>query len=113
MEGYWIYLVMVGMLLFFLFSGLWIGFAIGIVSLIAFTFLMGGLQYNLPFIMFKVVHSYYLFALPLFILMGELLLEGGISKTMYDNLAPLFEYVPGGLLHTNVVACSIIVLQGV
>jgi tripartite ATP-independent transporter DctM subunit len=45
-------------------------------------------------------------ALPLFILMGEILVRSGASAGMYNALAKWFNVLPGGLLHTNVVACA-------
>lgn len=46
-------------------------------------------------------------ALPLFILMGELLLRSGTSAGMYNALSKWFGPLPGGLLHTNVAACAL------
>lgn len=48
-----------------------------------------------------------LVALPLFILMGELLMRSGVSERMYESLARWLHRLPGGLLHTNVVACAL------
>ncbi len=48
-----------------------------------------------------------LVALPLFILMGELLMRSGVTDKMYDSLAKWLNPLPGGLLHTNVVACAL------
>jgi peptidyl-prolyl cis-trans isomerase C len=46
-------------------------------------------------------------AVPVFIIMGELLLASGISKRIYDSMSPLFQRVPGNLLHTNVAVCTV------
>jgi tripartite ATP-independent transporter DctM subunit len=46
-------------------------------------------------------------ALPLFIMMGELLVRSGTSAGMYSALSKWFNPLPGGLLHTNVVACAV------
>jgi C4-dicarboxylate transporter, DctM subunit len=48
-----------------------------------------------------------LVALPLFILMGEILMRSGITDRMYEALAKWLNPLPGGLLHTNVVACAV------
>ncbi|MET4697741.1 C4-dicarboxylate transporter DctM subunit [Constrictibacter sp. MBR-5] len=45
-------------------------------------------------------------AIPLFILMGELLLRGGIADRMYGALAVWLNRLPGGLIHTNIGACA-------
>jgi tripartite ATP-independent transporter DctM subunit len=55
----------------------------------------------------NVMTSEPLVALPLFILMGEILLRSGMTDRMYENLAHWLNRLPGGLLHTNVVACSV------
>ena len=44
-------------------------------------------------------------AIPLFILLGELLLRSGIADKMYGALSLWFAGLPGGLLHTN-IGCS-------
>lgn len=46
-------------------------------------------------------------AIPLFMLLGELLLRGGIADKMYDALAVWLGRLPGGLLHTNIGTCAI------
>jgi C4-dicarboxylate transporter DctM subunit len=48
-----------------------------------------------------------LVALPLFILMGEFLMRSGVTDRMYETLAKWLNPLPGGLLHTNVVACAL------
>ncbi|WP_341645487.1 TRAP transporter large permease [Thauera sp. SDU_THAU2] len=44
---------------------------------------------------------------PLFILMGELLLRSGVTEELYDILSKWMGRVPGGLLHSNVLACGL------
>ncbi len=51
--------------------------------------------------------SWTLTALPLFILMGEILFRSRLSQDMFRGLAPLLSYLPGRLLHTNVLGCTI------
>ncbi|MEP0320671.1 TRAP transporter large permease [Bauldia litoralis] len=46
-------------------------------------------------------------AIPLFMLLGELLLRGGIADRMYDALAVWLNRLPGGLLHTNIATCAL------
>lgn len=55
----------------------------------------------------NVMTSEPLVALPLFILMGEILLRSGMTDRMYENLTHWLNRLPGGLLHTNVVACAV------
>ncbi|HSF95668.1 MAG TPA: TRAP transporter large permease [Thermohalobaculum sp.] len=46
-------------------------------------------------------------AIPLFILLGELLLRSGLADRMYGALALWLGRLPGGLLHTNIGCCSL------
>jgi C4-dicarboxylate transporter DctM subunit len=51
--------------------------------------------------------SWTLTALPLFIWMGEILFRTRLSQDMFRGLAPWLRWLPGGLLHTNIVGCTI------
>ena len=44
---------------------------------------------------------------PLFVLLGELLLRSGIADRMYTALSAWLGGLPGGLLHTNIGACAL------
>jgi C4-dicarboxylate transporter DctM subunit len=51
--------------------------------------------------------SWTLTALPLFIWMGEILFRTKLSESMFRGLAPWVGGLPGRLLHTNVIGCTI------
>ena len=51
--------------------------------------------------------SWTLTALPLFIWMGEILYRSRLSQDMFRGLAPWMARLPGGLVHTNIVGCTI------
>jgi len=51
--------------------------------------------------------SWTLTALPLFIWMGEILFRTRLSEDMFRGLAPWLERLPGRLLHTNIIGCTI------
>jgi C4-dicarboxylate transporter DctM subunit len=51
--------------------------------------------------------SWALTALPLFIWMGEILFRTRLSEDMFKGLAPWMSRLPGRLLHTNVVGCTV------
>jgi tripartite ATP-independent transporter DctM subunit len=57
-------------------------------------------------IAWNVNSSFVLVAVPLFILMGEILVRSGISDRMYRVLSHWLAPLPGGLLHSNVAACA-------
>lgn len=81
------------------------------VAMAAIGLLGGLLAYGLPFInsvapvVWGVHNDNLLTSIPLFILMGELLLRSGIADRMFGALAAWLGRLPGGLLHTN-VGCS-------
>ena len=45
--------------------------------------------------------------IPLFVLLGELLLRSGIADRMYIALSAWLGRLPGGLLHTNIGSCAL------
>ena len=51
--------------------------------------------------------SWTLTALPLFCWMGEILFRTRLSDDMFRGLAPWLERLPGRLLHTNIIGCTI------
>ncbi|MEZ5826697.1 MAG: TRAP transporter large permease subunit [Geminicoccaceae bacterium] len=51
--------------------------------------------------------SWSLTALPLFIWMGEILFRTRLSEDMFRGLSPWMSKLPGRLLHTNIVGCTI------
>ncbi len=53
------------------------------------------------------LNSWSLAALPMFILMGELLYKSSISTKLLNGLIPWLNGIPGRLLHVNVAACSL------
>ena len=48
-----------------------------------------------------------LVAVPMFILMGELLLRGGLTERMYRCFAAWFRWLPGGLMQANIATCAV------
>lgn len=50
--------------------------------------------------------DFILVALPLFVLMGEILLRSGFTERMYQAINPWVSWLPGGLMHTNIGAAA-------
>lgn len=48
-----------------------------------------------------------LVALPLFILMGDILFQTKLAEQLFRGLAPWVSRIPGRLLHVNIVGCTI------
>jgi tripartite ATP-independent transporter DctM subunit len=51
-------------------------------------------------------NNFLLVAIPFFVLLGEILLRSGMAERMYNALVVWVPWLPGGLMHTNVVACA-------
>ncbi|MDW4498957.1 TRAP transporter large permease subunit [Sulfitobacter sp. D35] len=51
--------------------------------------------------------SWTLTALPLFVWMGEILYRTRLSEDMFRGLSPWLARLPGGLVHTNIVGCTV------
>jgi C4-dicarboxylate transporter DctM subunit len=50
--------------------------------------------------------SFILVAVPLFILLGEILLRSGIAERMYGAMTHWLAWLPGGLMHSNIGTCT-------
>ena len=50
--------------------------------------------------------EYILIAIPLFVMLGEILLRSGIAERVYNGIAQWLSWLPGGLMHANIGACA-------
>jgi C4-dicarboxylate transporter DctM subunit len=96
------------LLLAFLLGGVGIGAAIGLVGVIGITLASGTqLWLSLGGIVWNTTNTFTLVSIPLFVLMGEIILRSGISNRFYNGVAVLLRRLPGGLAQTNIVGCAI------
>ena len=96
------------LLLVLLASGFWVALALMGMALAALVFLSNAPEgLVLATTLWGHSHSWPLAALPLFILMGEILLRSRLSNDMFTGLAPWLTRAPGRLLHVNVLGCAI------
>jgi len=102
----------IGIFLFVLFlllgTGVWVGLALlGVawVGMELFTSRPAGDA--MATIVWTASSSWTLTALPLFIWMGEILYRTKLSEDMFRGLSPWLGGLPGGLLHTNIVGCTV------
>lgn len=51
--------------------------------------------------------DFILIALPMFVMMGELMHRSGMSEKLFQALTPWFARVPGRLIHTNIAASAV------
>lgn len=56
--------------------------------------------------MFNALDSFSIMAIPFFILSGNLMIEGGLSKRLVDFASSIFGRIRGGLALASVVACA-------
>ncbi|MFK5980808.1 MAG: TRAP transporter large permease subunit [Rhizobiaceae bacterium] len=88
-------------------SGLWIGFSLYFVGFFALiTFKNVPVEKLLAQLTWNVATTPELIALPLFVLMGEILFHSRLSSSLFTGLAPWTNKLPGGLLHVNVLGCT-------
>ncbi len=101
-------LTLFAILFLLLASGLWIGLTLAITGTVSLALWRNiPLDKLLPQYAWNILTTQELLALPLFILMGELLFRTHLSKALFSGLAPWAGLLPGRLLHVNVLGCSI------
>ena len=88
-------------------TGVALGAALGLTGLIILYFFSNGATSLAVDAVWSVFTSFTLSAVPMFILLGEILLRSGISERAYTAFSPLFRRIPGGLLHTNIAVCTL------
>lgn len=110
-------IIIVFVMFVFLLSSIWIGVSLILTAIVAMLIY----DHNLPPIisiydkigdllassMYDSLNSSSLAALPMFILMGEILYKSSISTKLLNGLMPWLSFIPGKLLHVNVAACSL------
>ncbi|MCV2865524.1 TRAP transporter large permease [Albidovulum sediminicola] len=89
-------------------SGVWIGLALLGVAFVGMElFTTRPVGDAMMTTIWRSSSSWSLTALPLFIWMGEILYRTRLSEDMFRGLSPWMARLPGGLLHTNVVGCTV------
>jgi C4-dicarboxylate transporter, DctM subunit len=104
MNDIYITIALLTALLLILGSGVWVGLTLTGVAWIAVTLFSSRPAGDA---MAVTVSSWTLTALPLFVWMGEILFRTRLSNDMFKGLAPWVQNLPGRLLHTNVIGCTI------
>ena len=106
------YFVLSGIFLFVLFlllgTGVWVGLALmGVawVGMELFTARPAGDA--MMTVIWTTSSSWSLTALPLFIWMGEILFNTRLSEDLFRGLSPWMNRLPGRLLHTNIIGCTL------
>ncbi|MGI9410526.1 MAG: TRAP transporter large permease [Hyphomicrobiaceae bacterium] len=102
----------VGIFLFTLFlllgSGVWVGLALlGVAYVGMELFTSRPVGDTMMTTIWGSSSSWTLTALPLFVWMGEILFRTRLSEDMFRGLSPWMARLPGGLIHTNIVGCTV------
>jgi len=95
------------LLLLFIASSLFVAAGLGVLGAV-----LGSMYSDFPLvravgeIAWTASADFNLVAVPMFIMMGELLLRSGVAEHMYDALDKWVGRIPGGLMHTNIAASA-------
>jgi tripartite ATP-independent transporter DctM subunit len=100
--------LLIAFLFLLLASGLWIGLSLLGVAWIGMHLFTGRpVGDAMAVTIWGSLSSWTLTALPLFVWMGEILFRTRLSEDMFKGLAPWLSKLPGRLLHTNIIGCTI------
>lgn len=101
------------LLLIFVFLGLgfWVFSGLFMVSIGGLVLLQGMPLDRIGIIATNIIYSYSsaweLAAIPMFIWMGEIIFRTDLSDRLFRGLSPLVDFIPGRLLHTNIMGCTL------
>lgn len=97
------------LLLVLLFSGLPVAFALGLSGVAGMILFLGGdgALAQLPIIGYKSLDDFVLTAVPMYILMSQILLTGKVGNDLFELANKWLRHLPGGLGVATVIACAI------
>lgn len=108
MSEFLVSVVLVASLFMLLGAGTWIGLSLVGVAWIGMELFSGRPAGDaMAITVWGAASSWTLTALPLFVWMGEILFRTRLSEDLFKGLAPWMSHLPGRLLHTNVLGCTI------
>ena len=100
-------LIVIGLLVLVL-SAVPVAAVLGILSFILDEITMDGrLTAGLAEIYWDKSKEFILVAVPMFILLGEIMLRAGIARRMYGAVIQWLSWLPGGVMHANIGSCTI------
>jgi C4-dicarboxylate transporter DctM subunit len=99
------FVIVVAIILLLLFAGLPVAFSLGAASVVLL------LSYGLPMkiigsTVYGSLDSFVLLAIPLFVMMSQILLDGRIGDDLFDTVNVWVRHLPGGLAIATVLACA-------
>jgi len=95
-------------LLVLVFLGIPVAAVLGVLSLVLDAIYQDGrLSVALGEFVWDKSKEFILVAIPMFILLGEIMLRAGIAQRMYNAVIQWVSWLPGGLMHANIGSCAI------
>ena len=108
MQEAYVIILFLFILFLLLGTGVWVGLAlIGVAYVGMELFTTRPVGDTMATTIWRASSSWTLIALPMFIWMGEILFRTRLSQDMFRGLAPWMSRLPGGLVHTNIVGCTV------
>lgn len=108
MSIIFIALILILLMFFLLLIGIWIPAGVAITAWFGLVFFSDkDTLMNLANVWWNSSSSYTLAALPLFVWMGEILFRTKLSEQMFTGLSPWLNWLPGRLMHVNILGCGI------
>ncbi|MDI9330264.1 MAG: TRAP transporter large permease [Alphaproteobacteria bacterium] len=105
---WWSLGLVLGAFVAFFAGGIYVGAALSILALMAGFGLSDRPFWNfIGEMLWGPSTNFVLVSVPLFLLMGEIMLRAGLSDRLYRALNIWMGRWPGGLLHTNIVSCGV------
>lgn len=98
--------LILGLSLLFMVIGVGVALALLVSGLVGLLIFRGNIEIATS-VFFDSTNSFTLTAVPLFILLGEILVRCGASETIYRGTSRLVSWAPGGLLHANMASCAL------
>lgn len=108
MDPIYIAIIVIAIFILLLLMGVPVFAALGLSGTIGILIIRGptGLQ-AIPSVMYDKIRSFILVAVPLFILMGQVIFHSGIGEDLYTLGSRWLNRLPGGLAMASILACTI------
>ncbi|MDO6564539.1 TRAP transporter large permease subunit [Amphritea sp. 1_MG-2023] len=103
--------ILLALIILFLGLGVWVFVGLFLVAITSLTligdFSLDRVGHIAQSVIWRSSSAWELSAIPLFIWMGEIIFRTDISDRLFRGLSPLVQWMPGRLLHTNVLGCTL------
>ncbi|MDS9472551.1 TRAP transporter large permease [Sporosarcina pasteurii] len=89
--------------------GLPVAFTLGLLAIAGMYFFNGGTTafMQIPIISYKSLDDFSLTALPMYVLMSQVLVVSGVGRDLYEMASRWFRHFPGGLAIATIFCCTI------